>query len=172
MSTDASKEQAGDLGFIDKDATLDAAFVRGCLAAAKDAPTGVVEGTDGTFRIGRVTEIVAPVDDATLASQVNDAGISLDDFRAALGRDVTRTKLSDAVLAAVPGPGPAARGRRRSSSRSRRPSTGSPTARRRTRPRSASATSSTRPTTTPQPAAPLPADDPAWAKAEHEAKAT
>ena len=76
VSTDASKEQAGDLGFIDKDAALDAAFLAGLLAAAKDAPTAVVEGADGSFRIGRVTEIVAPVEDATLAGQIADAGIS------------------------------------------------------------------------------------------------
>ena len=97
--------------------------------------------------------------------QVADAGISLDDFRAALGRDVTRAKLSDAILAAVPGPGPAAPGARRSSCR--------PAPARRARPRSASATSSTRPTTTPRPRARRRrTDDPAWAKAEAEAKAT
>ena len=35
VSTDASKEQAGDLGFIDKDSTLDAAFLAGLLAAVQ-----------------------------------------------------------------------------------------------------------------------------------------
>ena len=123
----------------------------------------MVEGADGIFRIGRVTEIVAPVVDATLASQIDDAGISLDDFRAALGRDVTRAKLNDAILAArlVPGPqrevseifmqagasetGPAAiRVRHILYSPNDDAATG----------------------------APLPGQDPAWAEAEPEAKAT
>ena len=99
VSTDASKDQGGDLGFVDKNSTLDPAFSVAIQAAAKDAPTDVIEGADGTYRIGRVTEIAAPVVDATFADQVKSAGISVDDFRAALGRDLTRTRLSDAITA-------------------------------------------------------------------------
>jgi parvulin-like peptidyl-prolyl isomerase len=106
VSTAASREQAGDIGFIDADAALDTAFTAALMAAAQDTPTDVVEGSDGSFRIGRVTEIIAPVEDATLASQVTDAGIGMDDFRAALQRDVTRAKLSDAILAGYLEPGP------------------------------------------------------------------
>lgn len=106
VSTGTTKDQGGDLGFVDKDNTLDPAFSAAILAAAKDAPTEVIEGADKTFRIGRVTEIVAPAEDATLSQQVQDAGISLDDFRAALQRDVTRTKLNDAILAQYLAPGP------------------------------------------------------------------
>ena len=106
VSTDATKDKAGDLGFIDESSQLDPAFLEALMAVAKDAPTEVVEGSDDIFRVGRVTEIVAPVEDATLATQVTDAGISMDDFRAALQRDVTRTKLSDAVLAQYLAPAP------------------------------------------------------------------
>lgn len=106
VSTDATKDKAGDLGFIDANSSLDAAFLEALTAVAKDTPTDVVEGSDGIFRVGRVTEIVAPVEDATLATQVTDNGINLEDFRAALGRDVTRTKLSDAVLAQYLAPAP------------------------------------------------------------------
>jgi parvulin-like peptidyl-prolyl isomerase len=106
VSTDPSKEKGGDLGFIDKNAALDPPFVEALFAAAEDAPTAVVEGADGIFRVGQVSEIVAPVVDATLESQVQDDGIKLEDFRAALRRDVTRTKLSDAVLATYLAPGP------------------------------------------------------------------
>jgi parvulin-like peptidyl-prolyl isomerase len=106
VSTDATKDKAGDLGFIDENTQLDAAFGEKILSVAKDTPTDVVEGADGIFRIGRVTEIVAPVEDATLATQVTDGGINMDDFRAAIQRDVTRSKLSDAVLAQYLAPGP------------------------------------------------------------------
>ncbi len=106
VSTDATKDKAGDIGFIDKDATQDAPFLDALMAVAQDTPTDVVEGADGVFRIGRVTEIVAPVVDATLASQVTDSGINLDGFRAALERDVTHTKLAAAILAQYTAPGP------------------------------------------------------------------
>jgi parvulin-like peptidyl-prolyl isomerase len=106
VSTDASRDQGGDLGFVDENAALDAAFSEAIRAAATDTPTEVIEGADGSWRIGRVTEIVAPVVDATLAQQVADAGISMDDFRAALRRDITRTRLSDAILAQYLTPGP------------------------------------------------------------------
>ena len=75
MSTDATKEQGGDLGFIDENAALDAAVRRArCSPPAEDTPTEVIEGADGIFRIGRVTEIVAPVVDATLEAQVKERG--------------------------------------------------------------------------------------------------
>lgn len=106
VSTDTTKEQGGDLGFIDENASLDEAFVDALFAGEQDAPTEVIEGEDGVFRVGRVTEIVDPVVDATLAAQVEAEGIKLEDFRAALRRDVTRTKLSDAILAQYLAPGP------------------------------------------------------------------
>jgi parvulin-like peptidyl-prolyl isomerase len=106
VSTDATKDKAGDLGFIDENTQLDATFVEALMAVAKDTPTAVVEGADDIFRVGRVTEIVAPVEDATLSQQVTDAGIGIEDFRAALARDVTRSKLSDAVLAQYLAPAP------------------------------------------------------------------
>ena len=56
-------------------------FVEALFAAAEDAPTEVIEGADGVFRVGQVSEIVAPVVDATLAAQVQDEGIKLEDFR-------------------------------------------------------------------------------------------
>jgi parvulin-like peptidyl-prolyl isomerase len=106
VSTDATKDKAGDLGYIDKNASLDAAFLAALLAAPKDTPTDVVKGADGIFRIGRVSDIIAPAVDATLASQVTDDGISMDDFRAALQRDVVHQKLSDAITAPFLAAGP------------------------------------------------------------------
>ncbi len=105
-STDPTKDQAGDIGFIDSNAALDPAFVAALEAVAKDTPTEVIEGSDGTFRIGRVTEIVAPVVDATLQEQVQNDGIAIGDFRAALRLEVIRQKLSDAILAQYLAPGP------------------------------------------------------------------
>jgi len=106
VSTDASRDQGGDLGFVDKDSSLDPAFLDALMAAAKDTPTAVVEGADGTFRIGRVTEIIAPSEDATFDTRVSDAGISMDDLRTALRRDVLRQKLNDAIVSQALAVGP------------------------------------------------------------------
>jgi hypothetical protein len=122
----------------------------------------VVQGADGSFRIGRVTEIVAPVEDATLTAQIADAGISLDDFRAALGRDVTRARLSDAILAGRLVPGP-----QREVSEIFMQAGSSETGPSAIRVRHILYS----PNDTPRPEAPIPDTDPAWSKAELEAKA-
>ena len=106
ISTDATAAQAGDLGFIDEASSLDSAFRAALLAAPKDTPTEVLEGADGTFRIGRVTEIRDAVVDPTLEQQVKDAGIDMADFRAAIRRDLTRDRLEEAVLAPYLAEGP------------------------------------------------------------------
>ena len=70
MSTDsATAPQAGDLGWATKDDTqTDEAFLTALFAAAVNTPTDVIEGQDGIFRIGRVTEIV-PVPLAEVAGK-------------------------------------------------------------------------------------------------------
>jgi parvulin-like peptidyl-prolyl isomerase len=106
VSTDATKNQGGDLGYIDDNAALDRPFVDAVMAAPQSAPTAVVEGADGIYRIGRTTDIVAPVVDATYQDQLKEAGIDLADYREAIRRDVLRTKLSDAILAGYLAAGP------------------------------------------------------------------
>ena len=112
VSTDTTKDQAGDLSYIDKDAALDTAFRDALIAAPKDTPTDVIEGADGVYRIGRVSEIIPPagrrhvrVADQRLPSgalpQVNEA-----DLRAAIRHDVVRQKLGDAILAPYLAAGP------------------------------------------------------------------
>ena len=49
VSTDATKDQGGDLGYIDENAALDQPFVEAVMAAPQNAPTEVVEGADGTY---------------------------------------------------------------------------------------------------------------------------
>ncbi len=105
VSTDTTKEQAGDISYIDKDAALDTDFRTALLAAAKDTPTEVVEGADGIYRIGRVTEIIPAAVDATFVPQLAEyRGTGLpqvgeSDLRASIRREVVREKLGDAVLA-------------------------------------------------------------------------
>lgn len=108
VSTDtATAGQAGDLGWLQADDTqLDEAYVNAIFAAEVDAPTAVIEGDDGIFRIGRVTQVVAEtVDDAYQAKLTND-GIDLAKYRAVILSDVIHTKLEDKIVAEVTKPGP------------------------------------------------------------------
>jgi parvulin-like peptidyl-prolyl isomerase len=108
VSTDASTApQAGDLGWIGSgEGQTDEAFVQALFAAQVDVPTAVVEGKDGTFRIGRVTEIAPEsVDDAYTDKLVND-GIDLAKYRDVVRGDVVRKKLEDKVVADATKAGP------------------------------------------------------------------
>lgn len=108
VSTDASTApQAGDLGWVQvDDRQLDEAFMTAINAAAVDTPTAVIEGEDGIFRIGRVTEIAGEsVDDAYQDKIVND-GIDLAAYRQVVRGDVIRQRLEDQVVADATKPGP------------------------------------------------------------------
>ncbi len=108
VSTDsATAAQAGDLGWIqDDDNQTDEAFLAALYAASVDTPTAVIEGEDGIFRIGRVTEIAPEtVDEAYQDKLVND-GIDLAKYREVVRGDVIRERLEDAVVADALQPGP------------------------------------------------------------------
>ena len=100
-STDsATAAQAGDLGWVTKDdAQTDEAFLTALFAAAVNTPTDVVEGKDGTFRIGRVSEIVAQSVDGNYQETLTNDGIDLGKYRAVVRGDVIRTKLEDKLVA-------------------------------------------------------------------------
>jgi len=72
----------GDLLFINKGSTTpDEAFVNAIFALAAPGYTDVIQGSDGTFRIGRLTEIAPAQVDATYTQRIAAAGISLDAYR-------------------------------------------------------------------------------------------
>jgi len=99
VSTAASAPQAGDLGWAEKNVGLDEAFLDAVFAVAIDAPTAVIEGADGILRIGRATEIAAEQLDETYEAQIEEAGMTLAEYRAAVRADVVRQKLNDKVVA-------------------------------------------------------------------------
>jgi parvulin-like peptidyl-prolyl isomerase len=108
VSTDAATgPQGGDLGWIQSDDTqIDEPILTALFAAAANTPTTVIEGDDGTYRIGRVTEIAAKaVDDAYQAKLTND-GIDVAKYRTVVQADVIHKKLEDKIVAQVTGPGP------------------------------------------------------------------
>lgn len=94
----ANAPQAGDVGWLYKDSGYDEAFMTAVFDAPIDTPTGVITGEDGSYRIGRYTEVAAPTTNDNFEQQVLDAGITIEDYRAAAKGDVLRRKLSDAVV--------------------------------------------------------------------------
>jgi parvulin-like peptidyl-prolyl isomerase len=97
--------QAGDQGWLQKESGYDQKFMDAVWAADVNKPTAVVEGDDGSFRIGRYTETAPSEVDGTFQDQVAAAGISMADYRVAARGDVTRKKLSDKVVADLQQPG-------------------------------------------------------------------
>jgi parvulin-like peptidyl-prolyl isomerase len=108
VSTDATTSaQSGDLGWLRAtDTQLDEAFMKALFAVKVNTPTEVVEGADGTYRIGRVTEIAPEAVDNEYQTKITTAGIDLAKYRAVSQGDVIRQKLEDKVVAEVSGPGP------------------------------------------------------------------
>jgi parvulin-like peptidyl-prolyl isomerase len=104
-SDSALAPQAGDLGWLPKDSGYDTKFMDAVFGVSQGAPTDIVEGDDGTFRIGRFTEAADAEVDPTLQARIEDAGIPIADYRAATRGDVTRTKLSDKIVADLGKPG-------------------------------------------------------------------
>ena len=107
VSTSSTKDVGGNLGFIDADSSgLDGAWIDAVFAVEVNTPTAVVEGADGIFRIGRVTE-VRPADvDPLFEQRIVDKGVSVAAFREALRLDVVRDKLETVIVDRVKAPGP------------------------------------------------------------------
>lgn len=101
VSTASSSAQGGDVGWVGTESRLDPALHAALLTAAVNTPTAILEGEDGTFRIGRVSEIAPETVDPDYAQKLADAGIAMSDYRFAAAADLRREKLSAAITAGV-----------------------------------------------------------------------
>lgn len=101
VSTDPSRLQGGDFGWVIVDGGLDEAFDEAIFAAPLDTPTAVVEGKDGIFRIGRVTEIAEEQVDPNYQQKILDAKIGLTAYREAVRVDIVRERLEDMIVTAA-----------------------------------------------------------------------
>jgi len=99
VSTDASSSTGGDLGWISKDAVEDPKWLDAVFAADKDKPTAVVEGDNGDYLIGKVTDIAASSVDPAWIEKLKDAGLKEDVYRKAVGAEVIRQALEDKAIA-------------------------------------------------------------------------
>jgi parvulin-like peptidyl-prolyl isomerase len=99
ISSDSSKATGGDLGWIDKEAAENKAYVDAVFAAEQGKPTAIVETEGGTYLIGRVTEIAAPSVDQAWTTKLTDAGLKLETYRKVVESEVIRTALEDKAIA-------------------------------------------------------------------------
>src|SRR6476469_5514576 len=108
VSTDSSTApQAGDLGWLQADdSQTDEGLLTALFAAQPNQPTAVIQGTDGIYRIGRVTDIVAKSVDAAYTDKIKNDGLDIAKYREVVRGDVIRLKLEDKVVADAIKPGP------------------------------------------------------------------
>ena len=106
VSTDPSKAKGGDLGWLDTDASEDKAWLDAVFKLDVNGVTDVVLGTDGTYRIGRVTEIAAAEADPAWDQKLANAKISQASYRAAIQSEVLRQAIEDKLVADDSAAGP------------------------------------------------------------------
>ncbi|MEO6351075.1 MAG: peptidylprolyl isomerase, partial [Candidatus Limnocylindrales bacterium] len=97
---DVYSSKFGEVGWIGKvGSALDDSVVEPIFALAAGGVTDVIEGTDGEFRIARVTEIDPQSVDEAFQLKLKDAGVNADAYRRAARADALR-KAVDAKLVA------------------------------------------------------------------------
>jgi parvulin-like peptidyl-prolyl isomerase len=106
VSSDPSNTSGGDLGWIDSSAAEDPDWEAAVFKLEPNGMTDVILGEDGTFRIGRVTEIEPAQVDAAWDQKLAEAKISVAAYRAAIASEVTRTVLGDRIVADASAAGP------------------------------------------------------------------
>jgi parvulin-like peptidyl-prolyl isomerase len=96
-STDPSGTKGGDFGYITSTDTTDPAWVAALFKLHLNGTTGVMLGADGTYRIGRVADIVPAKTDPNYQQKLQQAGVDLTAYRNAIYDDLLAQKLQTAV---------------------------------------------------------------------------
>src|SRR4051794_7643814 len=99
VSDDPSKTTGGDVGWIDNTATEDPAWQAALFKLAQNGVTDVIQGADGIYRIGRVSDIAPAEVDQAWDEKLADAKISQDSYRAAIRSEAVRAALEDKIVA-------------------------------------------------------------------------
>lgn len=105
FSTDASAAHGGDIGFITEIGAPDTTWGERVFDVELGGTTGIVRGQDGTYRIGRVTEITPAGEQpglrADLNALVSDSSLR-DLIRYEAAADDLRDKITDGALVESP----------------------------------------------------------------------
>ena len=99
VSSDSTSAVGGDLGWIDSTAAEDPDWQAAMFKLDLNGLTDVILGADGTYRIGRVTEIVPAQVDSAWDQKLAEAKISQAAYRAAIASEALRSALGDKLIA-------------------------------------------------------------------------
>ena len=106
VSTDSSAAIGGDLGWISDEFALDEAFVQALFALESGGRADVIEGEDGPFRVGRVTEIIPERADPAYRQLITDRGVSIEAYSEAVRQDLIAERLREKIEAQALAEGP------------------------------------------------------------------
>jgi parvulin-like peptidyl-prolyl isomerase len=100
VSTGSTKATGGDLNYIGgEDTSRDPAWLEAVFALENNAMTGVIEGEDGVFRIGRVTDIVPERIVTAYRDEVVAEGVDAAYYESVVRMDLLSEKLNEEVTA-------------------------------------------------------------------------
>ena len=97
-STDPSGDNGGEYGIITGDDASEDPWLTQVFELAVNETTEVVEGSDGIYRIGRVTQILPAEPQPAFLDRVTQA-VGRDAYRDAIRREVVSDELRDSVTA-------------------------------------------------------------------------
>jgi parvulin-like peptidyl-prolyl isomerase len=97
-SDDPSKDSGAVYGDVTADYPADPAWIKAIFSTPVNGITGIIQGADGVYRIGKVTKITPPVPDPAFADQVK-TNVGLDAFRNALEGQLIQKQLSAKIVA-------------------------------------------------------------------------
>jgi parvulin-like peptidyl-prolyl isomerase len=104
VSKDAYAQSGGDVGWIQADdPSVDPALVAAVFAAPSGGLTDVITGSDGSYLIGRATEVAPATVDPDWTAKIKDQGVPMDAYRDAVRADLVRDELTKKVTADATG---------------------------------------------------------------------
>lgn len=99
ISDDTSAPNGGDLGYVSADAGTDD-LLKSLFTLQKDQLTDIIE-VDGSYRLGRVTDIVASAVDPNYQASIVDAKVPLESYRRTIKHELVKKALEAKVVADV-----------------------------------------------------------------------
>lgn len=97
FSTDASGPNGGDYGIVSESAVIDEEWGRQLFELEQGGTTEIVRGDDGTYRIGRVVEVLSAGEDPALRESLLE-DINEERFRELLRYEITADRLEEKVV--------------------------------------------------------------------------
>jgi parvulin-like peptidyl-prolyl isomerase len=102
LKDDLYSSTDGDAGWVTKDSSVLDVPIQGALFKLPvNGVTDVMEGTDGLFRIGRVTEIEAEATDPAFQQKLKDQGIDLAAYKKVSRASALQLAINDKLVADV-----------------------------------------------------------------------